>query len=117
MIALLVALACGDIGSPTRNDFYEWRLIVPTAGGPDTVSFHWTQDRLPVRIWVAADEAPDLPAPVPPRKPRDCLGVTWSEPHLWAAMRAQVDAGRRRRAAHLAARPRSRPCFAPDPPA
>lgn len=59
-------------------------------------------------------EAPDLPAPVPPRKPRDCLAETWGEPHLWALMSAQADADRRRRDAFLAARPPSRPLFAPD---
>jgi hypothetical protein len=59
-------------------------------------------------------DEPDLPAPVPPRDPRDCLGSTWEEPHLWAAMRAQVDAARRRRAAFLAARRPTRPIFGPD---
>ncbi len=82
--AALVALACGDIGSPTRNDFYEWRLIVPTAGGPDTVSFHWTQDRLPVRIWVSADEAPDLPAHV-----QHAID-TWELAYLYGEYRAEI---------------------------
>ncbi|MDC0722727.1 hypothetical protein [Nannocystis bainbridge] len=57
---------------------------------------------------------PDLPAPVPPRDPRDCLASSWTEPHLWAAIRAKVDADRRRRAAYLAARPPNRPVFAAD---
>ncbi|MCY1053473.1 hypothetical protein [Nannocystis sp. SCPEA4] len=59
-------------------------------------------------------EGPDLPAPVPPRDPRDCLGATWSEAHLWAAIRAQLDADRRRKAAFLAARRPSRPVFVSD---
>jgi predicted Zn-dependent protease len=82
--AALVALACGDIGSPTRNDFYEWRLIVPTASGPDTVSFRWPQDRLPVRIWVAADEAPDLPAHV-----QHAID-TWESAYLYGEYRAEI---------------------------
>jgi predicted Zn-dependent protease len=82
--AALVVLACGDIGSPTRNDFYEWRLIVPSASGPDTVSFHWTQDRLPVRIWVAADEAPDLPAHV-----QHAIDM-WESAYLYGEYRAQI---------------------------
>ncbi|WAS97894.1 hypothetical protein [Nannocystis punicea] len=57
---------------------------------------------------------PDLPAPVPPRDPRDCLASTSTEAHLWAVMRAQIDADRRRRAAFVAARRPSRPVFAPD---
>ncbi|MCY0993605.1 hypothetical protein OV203_41085 [Nannocystis sp. ILAH1] len=57
---------------------------------------------------------PDLPAPVPPRDPRDCLGATGAEPHLWAVMRAQIDADRRRTAAFAAARRPNRPLFAPD---
>lgn len=45
----------------------------------------------------------DLPAPVPPRDPRDCRPASWQEPHLWAALRAQLDAGRQLRLARLAA--------------
>lgn len=48
-------------------------------------------------------EGPDLPAPVPPRDPRDCRPASWQEPHFWAAMRAQLDAGRQLRLARLAA--------------
>jgi predicted Zn-dependent protease len=82
--AAAVALACGDIGAPTRNDFYEWRLIVPAAGGPDTVSFHWTRDRLPVRVWVAADEAPDLPAHV-----QHAID-TWEAAYLYGEYQAEI---------------------------
>jgi hypothetical protein len=61
---VLVGAACGDIATPLRNDFYEWRLIVPAAsGGNDSLSFHWPKDRLPVRIWV--EDAANLPVNVP----------------------------------------------------
>jgi predicted Zn-dependent protease len=83
-VAAAVALACGDIGSPTRNDLYEWRLIVPTAGGPDTVSFHWSRERLPVRIWVAADEAPDLPSHV-----QHAID-TWESAYLYGEYQAEI---------------------------
>jgi len=58
----LAALACGDIASPLRSDFYEWRRFEPSATGIDTVSFHWPKDRLPVRVWV--EDANDLPADI-----------------------------------------------------
>jgi hypothetical protein len=62
VVAALAALACGDIGSPVRNDFYDWRLVVLTESGSDTVHFHWARSDLPVRVWVAEDEVPDLPS-------------------------------------------------------
>jgi len=57
--------ACSDIASPLRNDFYEWRLIVPSASGPgnDSLTFHWPHDRLPVRVWVENDAS--LPENLP----------------------------------------------------
>ena len=57
-----LAWACGDIASPLRNDFYEWRLEAPSPSGSgvDTISFHWPSDRLPVRIWV--EQTDPLPA-------------------------------------------------------
>ena len=58
-LAALTALACGDIAEPLRDDLYEWRIIVPTAGAPDTVHFHWSQADLPVRVWV--EPVADLP--------------------------------------------------------
>jgi predicted Zn-dependent protease len=48
--ALLVA--CADIAEPSRGDAYEWRRIVATGSGPDTLSFHWDGAELPVRFWV-----------------------------------------------------------------
>lgn len=59
--AALAALACGDIGAPVRSDLYEWRLEAPSVPGPglDTLSFHWSRDELPVRVWVEDDN--DLP--------------------------------------------------------
>jgi hypothetical protein len=59
-----LSLACGDIASPRRDDFYEWRLEVASASGTglDTIGFHWPADRLPVRIWVEPTDP--LPADV-----------------------------------------------------
>jgi predicted Zn-dependent protease len=53
-------LSCADIATPSRNDAYEWRRIVGTASGPDTLSFHWSE--LPVRFW--AEDSLNLPAHV-----------------------------------------------------
>lgn len=57
--------ACSDIAPPIRDTFYEWRLVVPkaTGSGDDSLSFHWPQSRLPVRIWV--EDAAGLPQDVP----------------------------------------------------
>jgi hypothetical protein len=62
---VLAGAACGDIATPIRNEFYEWRLIVPAASGSgeDSLTFHWPKDRLPVRIWVEDDAS--LPVNVP----------------------------------------------------
>lgn len=62
---VVAGAACGDIATPLRNDFYEWRLIVPAASGAgiDSLSFHWPKERLPVRIWV--EDAASLPVNVP----------------------------------------------------
>jgi hypothetical protein len=59
-----LSLACGDIASPARDDFYDWRLEEPSTSGSglDTISFHWPADRLPVRIWV--EQTDPLPADV-----------------------------------------------------
>jgi hypothetical protein len=58
-------VACGDISTPLRNDYYDWRLLQPSAGGTgtDSLSFHWPPDHLPLRIWV--EDAADLPRHVP----------------------------------------------------
>ena len=52
--AAVAALAWGDIGAPVRGDLYEWRLEAPSVPGPgvDTLSFHWSQEHHPVRVWV-----------------------------------------------------------------
>ncbi len=46
--AAVAAGACGDISSPSRSDFYEWRAVI----GTDSLTFHWLESSLPVRIWV-----------------------------------------------------------------
>ena len=62
---VLAGAACGDIATPIRSDFFEWRLIVPAASGPgfDSLTFHWPKNRIPVRIWV--EDAVSLPVNVP----------------------------------------------------
>lgn len=55
LVATLSA-ACADIGAPLRTDTYEWRRI----SGSDTLSFHWPQSYLPVRVW--AENQANLPA-------------------------------------------------------
>lgn len=55
-VTAAAVLACADISSPQRTDVYEWRLFV----GGQPISFHWPENRLPVRIWVQ-DEY-DMPA-------------------------------------------------------
>jgi hypothetical protein len=54
LLAAAAAVACSDIASPLRSDFYEWRIIAPSPSGTgeDTISFHWQQSDLPVRVWV-----------------------------------------------------------------
>jgi predicted Zn-dependent protease len=64
--ALAVAgVGCSDIATPIRNDFYEWRYIVPAGSGVgfDSLAFRWPKDRLPVRIWV--EDSLDLRTNVP----------------------------------------------------
>jgi hypothetical protein len=60
-LVALVALACGDIAAPLRDELYEWRLLAPSLPGPgvDTLSFHWDRSHLPVRVWV--EDNGDLP--------------------------------------------------------
>lgn len=75
-------LSCSDIAGPSRNIAYEWRKIVSTPTGLDTLSFHWPQSRLPVRIWAA--DTLDLPAHVR-------LGIDeWEAAFLYGEFRAVV---------------------------
>jgi predicted Zn-dependent protease len=62
---VVAAAACSDIAHPTRDDVYEWRLIIPnaTATAVDSLSFHWPRSRLPVRLW--AENAASLPENLP----------------------------------------------------
>jgi predicted Zn-dependent protease len=56
LIALSAALvSCGEIGSPTRADIYEWRIIQT----PDTFAFNWPVGEQPTKIWV--QDIYDLP--------------------------------------------------------
>lgn len=59
-LGLGAMLACSDASTPGVDDFYDWRRIAPSpSGGEDTLTFHWTPDRLPVRIWV--EDSADMP--------------------------------------------------------
>jgi predicted Zn-dependent protease len=82
--AAALSLACGDIGAPTRDDLYEWRLVAPdpSGAGVDTISFHWPADRLPVRVWVEPTDP--LPA--------DVSGAitTWQDVFLYGEYKATV---------------------------
>jgi predicted Zn-dependent protease len=81
--AALVALACGEIASPQRTDLYDWRLFVPGANGAtDTLSFFWSQSRLPVRIW--AEDAAGLPGYA-----ERAIGV-WESGFLYREFRGEV---------------------------
>lgn len=58
-----VGLSCADIASPGRSEAYEWRFITPTGPGTaDTLSFHWPQSRLPIKVWT--EDTLNLPAHV-----------------------------------------------------
>ena len=58
----VLVLACADIAAPSRGNAYEWRRIVPTGSGVDTLSFHWAGAELPVRFWV--EDSLNLPSHV-----------------------------------------------------
>jgi predicted Zn-dependent protease len=55
-------VACADIAEPSRGNAYEWRRIVTTGSGIDTLSFHWNAADLPVRFW--AENSLNLPSHV-----------------------------------------------------
>lgn len=57
-IVLLLLVACNDIFSPSRPDLYDFRAYRSPGigGGVDTLTFHWSRDLLPVRIYVADDD-------------------------------------------------------------
>jgi predicted Zn-dependent protease len=82
--AALAVLACGDIGAPVRDDLYEWRLFVPFGGAIDTIHFHWARDDLPVRVWVAQDDIPELPGLM--QRAVD----TWEQVFLYGEFRAEL---------------------------
>ncbi len=78
LAAVMAVAACTEIGAPIRNDFYEWRLIVPATGGGaglDTLAFHWAQGNVPVRIW--AEDAQDL------RRRMDDAIQVWKQQFLY----------------------------------
>ncbi len=58
----VLLVACADIAAPSRGNAYEWRRIVPSGSGVDTLSFHWAGADLPVRFW--AEDSLNLPSHV-----------------------------------------------------
>lgn len=77
-----VLISCADIAAPSRTIAYEWRRIVATPAGPDTLGFHWPQSRLPVRIW--AEDTLNLPALV-----QNGIG-DWEAAFLYGEFRAEL---------------------------
>lgn len=51
-----LSLSCSEATAPGHAPVYEWRLLV----GADTLSFHWPESSLPVKIWV--EDSLDMPA-------------------------------------------------------
>ncbi len=80
-VAVLLLIACSDIFSPARPDTYEFRDFQANAdGGTDTLTFHWSREMLPVRIYVAADD---------PLLPHTKLAIArWSGAFLYGEFRA-----------------------------
>lgn len=62
LAAAWASLSCADIAAPSRGNAYEWRRLVGSAGGVDTLAFHWLGSDQPVRFW--AEDSLDLPAHV-----------------------------------------------------
>lgn len=62
LVAGTILLSCADIAAPSRGNAYEWRRLLPSASGVDTLSFHWASSDLPVRFWV--EDSLNLPAHV-----------------------------------------------------
>ena len=57
LLATVLLVACADLFSPARPDTYEFRDFQANAdGGTDTLTFHWSREMLPVRIYVAIDD-------------------------------------------------------------
>ncbi|MEO8089865.1 MAG: hypothetical protein ABI703_06185 [Gemmatimonadales bacterium] len=75
-------ISCADIAAPSRASAYEWRRIVASASGPDTLSFHWPQTRLPVRFW--AEDTLNLPIHV-----QHAIGQ-WQAAFLYGEFRGQL---------------------------
>lgn len=57
-----VVSSCADIAAPSRGNAYEWRRLLSSPSGVDTLSFHWPRSDLPVRFW--AQDTLNLPAHV-----------------------------------------------------
>jgi len=58
LAGVVVLSGCNELISPPRVGAYEYRLFEPRpGGGTDTLAFRWPRGELPVRFWVAPDNA------------------------------------------------------------
>ena len=78
---LVLLAACSDMTAAPRDDWYEWRLIVPDGAAQDTLNFTWPNDRVPVRFW--AQDTLNLPARV------DAAIDAWQKQFLYAEFRGE----------------------------
>ncbi|HEX3927360.1 MAG TPA: hypothetical protein VHW65_05135 [Gemmatimonadales bacterium] len=62
LVAVVLATGCSQLVFPQRDDFYAFADVVSKNGVNDTLTFHWPRSSLPVRVWIASDDAlvPDL---------------------------------------------------------
>ena len=81
LLAVVLLSACADLFSPTRPETYEYRDFQSTAaGGTDTLTFHWSREMLPVRVYVAEND---------PLRPYTQLAIArWSGAFLYGEFRA-----------------------------
>ncbi len=78
---LVLLAACSDMTAAPRDDWYEWRLIVPDGAAQDTLNFTWPNDRVPVRFWAL--DTLNLPARV------DAAIDAWQKQFLYAEFRGE----------------------------
>jgi hypothetical protein len=78
-IALMLLVGCSDIFSPSRADVYDFRAYRSQGSSVDTLTFHWSRDLLPVRIYVADDD---------PLRPYAAIAISrWSGAFLYGEFR------------------------------
>jgi predicted Zn-dependent protease len=58
LASTVVLSGCNELVSSPRGEAYEYRLFeARDGGGVDTLAFHWPRQQLPVRFWLAPDNA------------------------------------------------------------